>query len=677
MQKPLQSLLASLNNIDFNSLNVGDDYLSSITAQRVLILEMGFAAISDTKLIEASRSGDVQAFGRIVERYERLVCAVSFSATGDRALSEDVAQETFLNAWRGLGELRETTKLRAWLCGIARNLGHKALRRRDREVPSGLDLDVVEGACATARTSPLEATIDRESEQIVWDALRKMPETYREPLVLFHQQDRSAEQVANDLGLSTDAVKKRLNRGRQYLKENVAEIVERTLSQSRPSKNFVAVVIAAIAAGISVPAQADPSTSTASNKPTKTTTGEWTMFKKIGFGVAALAAASALGLSTFGGGDQDSHAEAAPGNDVGSVPSRELPFSAQPKDATLSEHERYANAAPLVPASATSRESSNSRDWVQKYRIDGHPGTIEQAVVNGLGECFGLAPRGKRSRQPQFDKLPADRFANEKITIIEDVLVAPGAPTPGIEPFAVELELSLRAGAPTAAAFVGDQPFGNGGANIEACVLRAFNGVEFTPESNPHMYFAVEPKQDAPPPDQELYAALAIADGPSRGNKAAPITAVAFVDFRCRYSSRLLGTLDQLMEEYDGKMRLVVKQFPVNAGSDIAAEAALAAGSQGKFWEMHDALFANQDVGAEPDYSRLAVDIGLNAAQFKSDMAEHTFAEAVRADQDEGYSMGIKGTPTLLINGQRLSGDRPIESYRSVINDALKVVSKK
>ncbi|MEO6772821.1 MAG: sigma factor, partial [Kofleriaceae bacterium] len=93
---------------------------------------------SDGELVEASRRGEQQAFGQLVARYQDLVCAVSYSSTGDHVLSEDVAQETFIAAWRQLAGLREPGRLRPWLCGIARNLARKArkARRRDELVDS-------------------------------------------------------------------------------------------------------------------------------------------------------------------------------------------------------------------------------------------------------------------------------------------------------------------------------------------------------------------------------------------------------------------------------------------------------------------------------------------------------------------------------------------------------------
>src|SRR3989475_6458115 len=88
---------------------------------------------SDSKLVTESLAGNRDAFGWIVARYQSLVCSLAYSATGSLSQSEDLAQETFVTAWRQLSELREPLKLRSWLCGIARNLIGKELRQRTRE----------------------------------------------------------------------------------------------------------------------------------------------------------------------------------------------------------------------------------------------------------------------------------------------------------------------------------------------------------------------------------------------------------------------------------------------------------------------------------------------------------------------------------------------------------------
>src|SRR5688500_10059250 len=88
---------------------------------------------ADTTLVEASRRGDASAFARIIERYQRAVYAVAYSGVRDRALADDVTQDTFVVAWRRLGELRDEQRIAAWLCGIARNRARDARKRMHRE----------------------------------------------------------------------------------------------------------------------------------------------------------------------------------------------------------------------------------------------------------------------------------------------------------------------------------------------------------------------------------------------------------------------------------------------------------------------------------------------------------------------------------------------------------------
>src|SRR3954462_997627 len=167
---------------------------------------------TDAELMQASRSGERAAFGALVERYQGVVCAVTYSRTGDRALSEDVAQETFIAAWRQLDRLRETVKLRAWLCGIARNLAGKARRSHhpDREMP-------LEGEQLVAEDNPFDQACDAESERVGREALSRVPETYREPLILFYCEGFSAREIADTLEITEAAAMQRLSRGRQYL----------------------------------------------------------------------------------------------------------------------------------------------------------------------------------------------------------------------------------------------------------------------------------------------------------------------------------------------------------------------------------------------------------------------------------------------------------------------------
>jgi RNA polymerase sigma factor (sigma-70 family) len=192
----------------------------------------------DDALIRASRSGDRDAFAQIIERYQRAVYAVAFSGTRDRALADDVTQDAFVIAWRRLAELRDTERLAAWLCGIARNVARDARRRHRRETPAEID-------DAAGAPTPLDAITDAETERILAAALGEVPDVYREPLVLYYYEERSIDDVARSLGISTATTNKRLSRGRRYLADRVAT-VERTLTRRGPVPGLAASVLALV-----------------------------------------------------------------------------------------------------------------------------------------------------------------------------------------------------------------------------------------------------------------------------------------------------------------------------------------------------------------------------------------------------------------------------------------------
>jgi len=203
---------------------------------------------TDTELVSRSLAGDRDAFSRIVSRYQILICSLAYSRIGHLGQSEDVAQETFITAWKHLRLLREPAKLRAWLCGIVHNRIHKTLRREGREpVHRAESLELVQEAPAS-EALPSEQTINREEEAILWRSLEKIPELYREPLILFYREHESIETVAAQLELSEDAVKQRLSRGRKLLHEEVQSFVESTLRRTAPGQAFSGAVLAALPA---------------------------------------------------------------------------------------------------------------------------------------------------------------------------------------------------------------------------------------------------------------------------------------------------------------------------------------------------------------------------------------------------------------------------------------------
>lgn len=201
---------------------------------------------TDTELVSRSLAGDRDAFSRIVNRYQILICSLAYSRIGHLGQSEDVAQETFITAWKRLRLLREPAKLRAWLCGIVNHRIHKALRSDGREpVRFAEPLEAAHESPAV-EALPSEQAISREEEAILWRALEQVPELYREPLVLFYREHECIERVAAQLDLTEDAVKQRLSRGRKLLQEEVQAFVENTLRRTAPGHGFSNAVLAAL-----------------------------------------------------------------------------------------------------------------------------------------------------------------------------------------------------------------------------------------------------------------------------------------------------------------------------------------------------------------------------------------------------------------------------------------------
>ena len=204
---------------------------------------------SDAELVSRSLAGDRDAFSRIVSRYQTLICSLAYSRIGNLGQSEDVAQETFITAWKHLRLLREPAKLRSWLCGIVRNRIHKSLRREGREPAHNAEsLEMVHESPAN-EALPSEHAVSREEEAILWRSLGKIPEIYREPLILFYREHQSVEALAEELELSEDAAKQRLSRGRKLLQEEVHAFVENTLRRTAPGQAFSGAVLAALPGG--------------------------------------------------------------------------------------------------------------------------------------------------------------------------------------------------------------------------------------------------------------------------------------------------------------------------------------------------------------------------------------------------------------------------------------------
>jgi protein-disulfide isomerase len=160
---------------------------------------------------------------------------------------------------------------------------------------------------------------------------------------------------------------------------------------------------------------------------------------------------------------------------------------------------------------------------------------------------------------------------------------------------------------------------------------------------------------------------------PTKGSPAAPVTIVEFADFQCPFCAGAESTIHELLKLYPSQVRLVFKDFPLDfhADSMLAHHAALAANEQGKFWDMHDKIFANQRAMKRDDLLRYAKNMGLDMDRFVADMDGGRFKTIIEADQEEGIRLGVNGTPSFFVNGKPLVGARPLADFRRMVEESL------
>ncbi len=177
-----------------------------------------------------------------------------------------------------------------------------------------------------------------------------------------------------------------------------------------------------------------------------------------------------------------------------------------------------------------------------------------------------------------------------------------------------------------------------------------------------------------PPPVLEAPVKLNVQGDPFKGPDNARVTVVEFSDFQCPFCSKAVAQANALLKAFPDDVKLVFKEFPLDSHefAEFGAEAALAAHAQGKFWEMHDLLYAGF-----PDLSRRTVfgyakKIGLDMNKFTTDVDSHKFQQAVHNEELQGEIAGVEGTPTFYINGKRYNGVFDVSSVSPLIKNELK-----
>ena len=166
---------------------------------------------------------------------------------------------------------------------------------------------------------------------------------------------------------------------------------------------------------------------------------------------------------------------------------------------------------------------------------------------------------------------------------------------------------------------------------------------------------------------------IPVAGAPSIGPPNAKITIVEFSDFQCPYCAIAIGEINALLRAYPTQIKLIFKQFPLETHpqADLAAAAAIAAHKQGKFWPMHDAMFAHRNDLSRKSIMLLAKQNGLNMDRFEADIDSTEVRETVVRDVQDGEHAHVEGTPTLFIGGQRYNGQVTLASLKPIIDGEL------
>jgi protein-disulfide isomerase len=164
-----------------------------------------------------------------------------------------------------------------------------------------------------------------------------------------------------------------------------------------------------------------------------------------------------------------------------------------------------------------------------------------------------------------------------------------------------------------------------------------------------------------------------VARAPNKGPAEARVTLVEFVDYECPHCRTAQALVRQVLDSYPREVRLCFKHFPLSGhtNSRLAAEAAMAAHKQGKFWPYNDKVWANADTLTPAVLEKIAKEVGLDVARWRDDMNSDEIKAAVAQDKSDGTALGINSTPTIYINGRKYGGRHDIESICDWIDEEL------
>jgi len=329
----------------------------------------------------------------------------------------------------------------------------------------------------------------------------------------------------------------------------------------------------------------------------------------------------------------------------------------------------HKDARPASKASIAA--GKQGKFWEMHEKLFANQKALKPADLERYAQELGL-------NMEQFKKDSADPAADKFIDQNQAVATALGAT--GTPAFFINGK-NLR----------GAQPFEQFKAIIDAEVAAAESAgktgadwiKERTKSNNQALYdyvFAGKAPPKAPPKrqrpvDRTVYKVDVDPQvDPVKGNADALVTLVVFSEFQCPFCSKVRPSLDQIEKDYGDKVRMVFKSnpLPFHKNAMQASEAALCAKEQGKFWEMHDKLFDNQRALEAANLETYASELGLDMDKFKGCVSAHKYKEQILADQELAGKVTARGTPNTFINGRKLTGAKPLEEFKTVIDEELK-----
>jgi protein-disulfide isomerase len=266
--------------------------------------------------------------------------------------------------------------------------------------------------------------------------------------------------------------------------------------------------------------------------------------------------------------------------------------------------------------------------------------------------------------------------------MVADMLVEQAAKAKGVNPAQfTEAEVARRIKPVTdgqIAAFFQENQAQMQGRGIDAMSPAIRRYLEEQQHTDAYQGLVAELRKAGPPVrlvlDAPRYQVDVSSDDPALGNANAAVTLVEFSDFQCPFCARVMPTLKRVHETYGDRVRIVWKDFPltsIHPQAFKAAEAGQCAREQGKFWEYHDRLFANQQALEPESLKKHAAEAGLDAAKFNACLDGAKYGDRVQEQMGVGTGLGVGSTPTVFINGRLVSGAQPYDVFTTIIDEEL------